>query len=359
MAYTEHTVVKPQVLSSTALGLVEREIVIPQLFMRNGIDAFQGALDDAINVKIPGVLPAHDYGWRNDRSNPIQVDTYAERKIQVSFGGNAYSAVALTDEQKDMDFAGWGTLLTAQARAVARHLEYAAVAALEKGMKENAISLKATVDTLGTDIVEARRVLNAFGSAPGTKYLLVGSDFEAALQANDKFNLAVNVGEKRAESALGQAQIGTWKGFQIVLSTSIAPNVAYAFDSTAFVFLNAAPSVPASIGAGATTSYDGLALRWVQDYDPLYMQDRSVVNTWYGFQTVKEPVVYWDDTKKAEAVSTGEYVARAVRIEIGATADTYPTGADFTKVGKALGITAGGKRPVYVPGVAAPAKPTS
>lgn len=103
--------------------MLEQELLIPNLFQEQGVDQFKGAENDTISMKVEGILPFHDYAWRNDRSNPIVFDENAERTIAVTFGGNVYSAVKLTDEQNDFDIDNWSKLLRPQSKAVARCLQ--------------------------------------------------------------------------------------------------------------------------------------------------------------------------------------------------------------------------------------------
>lgn len=317
-----HTIVKPQKLAATAVGMLEQELLVPNLFLKKGIDEFKGAENDTISVPVEGVLPFRTYAWRNDRSSAITFDEYAERKISVTFGGNYYSAVKLTDEQADMDLDGWGKLLRPQVKAVARGLGRAAVAQLT-GATYNVTIGNAERNLRGA-LVEARRVLNAFHAPEEGRVLLVGTNFESALLTDDKLNLAQNVGDSEAESALRTATIGQRFGFRIVVDQTIGADDAYAMHPSAFIFLNAAPSVPNSVPFGATQSFENVALRWVRDYDPTYMHDRSVVNSYAGFQTVKDVLVGWNGT--SEVVSTSEYLVRAIKLKLDASSD-YPAAA--------------------------------
>lgn len=329
MTTTEHVVVKPEKLAATAVGMLEQELVIPNLFTKQGIDQFRGASDDSVSVPVEGVLPFHEYAWRNDRSQPLQFDTYNERKIVVSFGGNFYSGVKLTDEQFDMDFQGWSKLLRVQSRAVARGLEHGAISTLK------AAPYQVTVGDCAADIkgslVEARRVLNAF-HAPGDRYMVVGTDWESLMLSADELGLAQNVGDSTAESLLVEASIGSRYGFRIVVDQTIDPSSAYAFAGSGFIFSNAAPSVPQSIKAGGTASYEGIALRWLRDYDPDFLQDRSVVNTYAGFREVTDVLVGWDDVNQTEIVSAAEYFVRGIELVLDG-ASVYPTGELATITG--------------------------
>ena len=317
-------VVKPQKLAATAVGVLEQELLVPNLFQKESVDQYKGAEDDTISVKVEGVLPFHEYAWRNDRSSGIVFDQYSERKIPVTFGGNFYSAVKVTDEQYDFDIDQWGKLLTPQSKAVARGLGRAAVSTLTSQTYN--VTIGNAEQNLRGAIIEARRVLNAFNVPDDQRYLLVGTDFESALLNDDKLNLAQNVGDGEAESILLNATIGRRFGFTIVVDQTIPSDAAYAFAGSAFIFANAAPTVPQSVPFGATASFEGVSLRWVRDYDSEHMQDRSVVNTYAGFRSVEDVLVGWDEVNKVEKVSASEYFVRGVKVLLDGASD-YPAAA--------------------------------
>ncbi|WP_260338003.1 hypothetical protein [Streptomyces sp. Ag109_G2-6] len=310
--------------------MLEQELIIPNLFQKQGVDQFKGAENDTISMKVEGILPFHDYAWRNDRSNPIVFDEYSERTIAVTFGGNVYSAVKLTDEQNDFDIDNWSKLLRPQSKAVARGLQRRAVNLLT-GQTYNATIGNAQQNLRGA-LIEARRVLNAFHAPKEGRYLLVGTEFESALLNDDKLNLAQNVGDSEAESALRTASIGDRMGFRIVVDQTIPADTAYAFASSAFIFLSGAPSVPQSVPYGATTSFENIALRWVRDYDPLYMQDRSVVNTYAGFRSVTDVLVGWDQANEKEIVSTQEHFVRGIKLQLDGKSDYPAAGSELATI---------------------------
>jgi hypothetical protein len=326
----EHQIVKPEKLAATAVGMLEQELVIPNLFQKESIDQFKGADNDTVSVKVEGVLPFHDYAFRNDRSAPIVFDEYKERKIAVTFGGNVYSAVKVTDEQNDFDLNDWGQLLRPQVKAVARGLSRRAVSTL---LGQNySVTIGGAEANLRGAIIEARRVLNKLNVPGDQRYLLVGSDFESALLSDEKLTLAQNVGDAEAESALQSATITNRFGFKIVVDQTIPSDAAFAFAGSAFVFLSGAPSVPQSVPYGATTSFEGIALRWVRDYDPTYMQDRSVVNTYAGFRAVTDVLVGWDEANRTEVVSAGEHFVRGIKLTLGGTSSYPAVGSELQTI---------------------------
>ncbi|WP_394615888.1 hypothetical protein JNUCC0626_40160 [Lentzea sp. JNUCC 0626] len=330
MPTAQHQVVKPEKLAATAVGMLEQELVIPNLFKKEGVDQFKGAEDDTVTVKVEGVLPFHEYAWRNDRSTGIRFDEYKERKIPVTFGGNVYSAVKLTDEQSDFDIDQWGKLLRPQTKAVARGLARRCVATLT-GATYN-VTIGNALGNLRGALIEARRVLNKFQVPDGRRYIVVGSDFESALLNDEKLNLAQYVGDTEAESALRLASLGQRFGFEFVVDQTIAGDDAYAFVDQAFILATAAPSVPQSVPFGATTSFEGLAVRWVRDYDSEFMQDRSVVNTYAGTRDVKDVLVGWDAANKTEIVSAGEHFVRGIKLKLDGSSDYPPAASELAKI---------------------------
>jgi hypothetical protein len=327
-----HTPVKPEKIAATAAVALEQSLVVPALFQREGIDQFKGAKDDTINVKVEGVLPFRTYAWRSGQTGhanynggvrqAIQFDEYSEKTVAVSFGGNIYSAVALTDEQREFDLNGWAKLMAKQTEAIGRGLERGAVDTL---LAENyAVTLTGdvAVRTLRSTLIKARDVLNKFMVPAQGRVLLVGSDWEAALLEDEKLNLASNVGEAEAVAALKEASIGRRFGFDIVVSQEVPAGDAYALHRSAFIFATGAPSVPQSI-TGGTAAHNGVALRWLQDYDADHLTDRSVVNTYKGFRSVKDQLIGIDGTGQA-FVSQYEHFVRAIKLDIAAPADVLP-----------------------------------
>ncbi|MFF4528176.1 hypothetical protein ACFY1P_02790 [Streptomyces sp. NPDC001407] len=330
MPTVQHQVVKPQKLVNTAVGMLEQELIIPNLFTKQGVDQFKGAENDTISMKVEGILPFHDYAWRNDRSSPIQFDEYSERTIAVSFGGNVYSAVKLTDEQYDFDIDGWAKLLRPQSKAIARGLQRRAVKLLTS--QNYSVTIGNAGKNLRSALIEARRVLNAFHAPREGRYLLVGTEFESALLTDPALNLAQNVGDSEAETALRTASIGERFGFRIVVDQTIPADAAYAFAKSGFIFLSGAPSVPQSVPYGATTSFESIALRWVRDYDSLYMQDRSVVNTYAGFRSVPDILVGWDAAKEKEVISSEQHFVRGIKLTLDGKSDYPEVGSELATI---------------------------
>jgi hypothetical protein len=331
----EHLIVKPEVLVATAVGMLEQDLALPNTFQKEGIEKFVGAEGDAYAVKVEGVLPYRTYGWRNDRTESIKYDELAERKTVVQFGDDIYSGVRVTDEQMKMDVDGWAKFLRPQTKAVGRGLQYKAVDHLVGA--DYAVTIGNAEQNLRGALIEARKVLNAFNVPDEQRWLVVGTDFESALLNDDKLNLAQNVGEGEAVSALREATIGRRMGFNIVVDQTIPSDAAYAYVRSAFIFMSGAPVKPTGAAYGASTSYEGIGLSWIVDYDMDKQRDRSVVKTFPGFRSVKDVLVARDADTKQEFVVPGEHFVRGIRLSLDGASDYPEVGSDLAK---ATGVSA-------------------
>lgn len=318
MPVTQHTPVNPERNAATALAAIEDSLVLPNFMQKEGIDQFKGAKNGAVNIKVEGVLPYREYGWRNDRTNPIAFDSYAERSLTVNFQGDIYSAVQLIDEQATMDAIGWDRLAVKQGEAVGRGIEQKALAAITGATYDVGVSVNQN-DMRGA-LVYLRRVAGAL-KVPGKRVFVVSPDVEMALLNDPDLTIAANVGDARAAQAVQDATLGRLLGFEIVVANELPAGSAYLFIDNAFVVATGAPVSPASVKHVATKATpNGFATRWLTDYDANFLTDRSVVNTYVGFRAIKDPVITTGTVNglaNQAIVSDKEYLIRAVKVDLG------------------------------------------
>lgn len=282
---------KPEVIAATALGLLRRELILPRLVTRMAASDFKGAANDTINFRVPAVLTAREYAWRNDRSSPIVVDELEELSIPATLDTHVYSAVQVTDEELTLDIVSFANqVLSPQMLAVAEKLEsiiattmvnadyYGDPVIYEPGTPDQARFYNALVD--------ARKVLNDRHIPAAGRVVLLGSEVEAAALKEDSFR---KVDESGTNDALREAIIGRVAGFTVIGNVQSLPgDFAIAMHPTAFGFVNVAPEVPAGVASGASATFEGLAMRWIRDYDAMYLRDRSVVNSFAGGRSVED-----------------------------------------------------------------------
>jgi len=285
-----HTFLKPTVINRSALKLLEREIVLPRLVWNYASAEFSGAYNDTVTMRLQAVLESREYTWRNNRASEITVDDVTETGVPVTLDHDIYSAVAITDEQLTLDIVDFNDqVMMPQVKAVARGLEDLIADTMEAATYASGHVLYAqdSDNEIWGTLIEARRLLNVANVPRDSRVLVVGSDVEAEILTDDKFNRVDSAGDG-ATSALRDAQIARLAGFTIVGSNAIDPETAYAFHPTAFAFANVAPQVPDGAVKGSRDTYAGLALRWIRDYEAMKLRDRSVISSFAGCTSVED-----------------------------------------------------------------------
>lgn len=304
------TFLKADVILAVALERLRRELILPRLVTRMGIENFRGAKDDTVNVRVPTLLNAREYTWRT-RGAAIVVDEITEDSIPVVLNKHVYSALQVTDEELTLDIRDFTTqVLEPQVIGVAEKLESYIATAMSGATYEatDVAYAEGTADGFYKALVDARQVLNDAHVPITGRVALVGSDIEAAALKEEALRDASQSG---STEALRAATIGRIAGFDVVASQSVASNFGVAFHPSAFVFAQAAPEVPSGASYGASRTESGLALRWLRDYDPSYLRDRSVLSAFAGAAAVGDAR---DPDSGGQPGPINDKVLRAVKI---------------------------------------------
>jgi len=292
-----HFFEKPTAVVDTAIKLLQREIILPQLVWLNGIGDFAGKYNDTINVRVPAAISANRMAFRagqaghanSGASRTIQTSDLTEDTFPVSLDHRSYTAVNLTDEQLIMDIHDFaGQVLSRQVRAVAEDLEDGLADTITGAdYATNSMFVNTDASHLWDSIVDARRKLNDLYIDRTSRRLVVGSAFEAALLKDPTFQRYDSTGE--TPSALRDALIGRIAGLDVVVSDALPHGNAYMFHPTAYIMVSRPPAAPRGASFTSATSAAGLAVRWLMDYDYSQTTDRSLVDTFVGYQSVEDP----------------------------------------------------------------------
>lgn len=283
-------------IAAASLGLLEREIILPRLVWRDAGGDFSGAFGDTISLRVPSRTTARTRTFRGARPSAsegngvIVMDDLAETKVDVTLDTAPYSAVAITDEELTLDITSFGEqILRPQVRAVGEAVENAIAAEMVGATYPAGHNL--TMPTGPTDdpfdtIVDARVALNKANVPMNDRFLVVGADLEGVFLKSDHLN---RVDASGTDSALRNATIGRLAGFEaVIVSNALPANMGFAFHRTAYVLSMRAPVVPDGATYGASQSFEGLAMRWIRDYDFRNVQDRSLIDTYIGTNIVAD-----------------------------------------------------------------------
>jgi hypothetical protein len=311
--------IKAERIAAQALGLLEREIVIPSMMWRNAGGDFAGAAGDTITIRVPARTTARTRVLRGARPTAsegegiITMDVLTETSVDVTLDTDVYSAVPITDEELTLDIADFGAQIAEpQIRAIAEGIENAAVAEMTGApFHPNHVLSVAEASAEPYDaLVDARVLLNKANVPMNDRHLVVGSDWEGFILKSDELHQVDKAG---SDSALRDATLGRIAGFNAVVSNALPSDVAIAFHRTAFILGMRAPAIPTGATFGATRSAFGLAMRWIRDYDFRNVQDRSLFDTYIGTNHVADgPLADLD----ADTQVDDPTVVRAVRLNL-------------------------------------------
>lgn len=287
-----HVFIKPTVVVDTAIKLLQREIVLPSLVWLNGIGDFAGKYQDTITIRVPARTVAHRRDLRGVGSaRDLTTEELVQHAIPVTLDHDVYSAIAVTDEELTLDIADFATqVLQPQIRAVAEDLENGLADTIGAApYADNSMIVHATATTMWDAIVDARRKLNDKFVARDGRVLVVGSAIEAAFLKDETFHRFDSVGDQ-PNSALRDAVIGRVGGLEVIVSDALNHADAFLFHPTAFIMATRPPVAPRGATYTAAASAANLAVRWLMDYDYSKTTDRSLVDTFVGYQAVEDPV---------------------------------------------------------------------
>jgi hypothetical protein len=304
--------IKSQKVVNTMLGLLEREITLPQLVWRDAGGSFVGTANDTISIRVPAYINARTRVLRGGR--PITMDSVAETKVDVTLDTDVYKAIEITDEELTLDIVSFGDqILMPAVRSVARGVEDHLADTMIDATYETTVDLTESDPYLG--IVDARIALNDAFVPASNRFLVVGSNVEAALLKSDRLSNYINAGDN---TALRAAVIGSIAGFLVMPNPKIDPDTAIAAHQTAFVLSMQAPIVPAGVTWGSSASYAGLAMRVIRDYDFLNVQDRLLADVFVGSESIKDRGTFGSDGKfiPSEDGEDDPILVRAVKLEL-------------------------------------------
>lgn len=280
---------KPKKIVDFFLPLMTRELISPFVATRVSGDQFKGAKGDTVSLRVKGLKAvARDYDFRG-RTAPIVLDDISGGyEMPIRLSKHVYSATGLEDEHMTLDDVQLASeVIQPQAEACAADFEAKTVAGFRGIDFKRTVAITADTDPL-LAAVEARRLMDSDKVAPRDgRVLLVGSDVAAAWVASDRLSKYDSTGQS-GTPALRDAIIGKLAGAPVVEHNGLNANEAYYVHKSALVVAAVAPEIPQGATAGAVKSANGLSVRWIQDYDPNYLRDRSICSFFAGVNQIRD-----------------------------------------------------------------------
>lgn len=222
---------------------------------------------------------------QRDAREAIKFNELNQTWFPVKLENQIYNALRLPD-----DFATFTLtdltrqVLVPQAESVVNDLAAPLIAEMVATETDEKIPAMALDGSNALNVlIKARQVLNERHIPTDGRYFAVGADLEAAILSLPQLQ---KVNESGSSEVLRNATIGRLFGFEILADPALPADFGVAYHRDAFAHIMRPSRQPEGAAKSATVAQDGFALRWIQHYNPLQLEDQSVVDTFYGAATL-------------------------------------------------------------------------
>lgn len=275
----------PQQAARSTLAALRYLTVLPRTVRQDFSQDFVAGRGMVVNIKNPiSAGDARTYTQANRAArDAIVFDDITQDTIPVTMDTQVYKAVRLPD-----DFATF--TLTSLESEVIRPMAESVIDGLTAPLltEMNGVATDASIPALAADgsnalsvLIAARAVLNSRKVPMSDRFFAVTPEAEAALLNVEQLQ---KVNESGSDGVLRDATIGRLLGFTIVSDPGLEQSVAYHRD--AFAHVTRPSRAPEGAGFSATVAQDGFALRYLQHYNPLQLEDQAVADTFVGAETI-------------------------------------------------------------------------
>lgn len=279
-----NTFIKATQIVDAANYLLRRELVLARFITTYADSNFVGAFNDTVTMRVPAVLPSRTRVLRS--ATALVADDLTETSLAVTLDTHVYQLLNITDEQLTLDIRDFSAqVLQPQMRAVAEGVD-TAIATELAGVTPTAAVVAVTTGSVYDGFVDAQKALNDANVPRGDRIAVVGSRVEA--------RIVKEIGARQTslgDSAVQDATVGQLAGLTVIGSNAVPTGTAYIFHRTAIVGGFVAPALPSGASMAARASYEGLALRYLRDYNPTNSTgpvDRSLVDLFMGTNSVND-----------------------------------------------------------------------
>lgn len=287
-----NTYIKPEKRIALALALLHKRSRLSGLVTRYDGNAHVGARGDQLYYETKGITRARDYTFRT-RSEPIIFDEIYKTRLSITLNQHMYQGVKFTDEEEKFDLTSYRTeILTPQMEAIAERFDSKIETALSSytGFKTADLEIDVSADPEGKRALRVALQLKQQADRDGVpkngRFLVAGSEVFNYFVAS---GAVVAYDSSQALTAFREGVFGKIAGFELVDGDGVMGSEEFSLIHPSWnVMGNASPVVPDGVSWGARQAFEGWSLRVIRDYDSSYLQDRSIVNTFWGMNPIAD-----------------------------------------------------------------------
>ena len=277
----------PEQAARSTLAALRYLTTLPRTVRQDFSQEFVAGRGRTVDIVLPSTVGnSRNYTDANRTArDAIVFDDIAQATVPVTMDVQVYKAVRLPDDFNTFTLTDLErNVLRPQAESVVDGITAPLIAEF------NGVATDASIPTLLADgsnalavLIAARAVLNARKVPMTDRFLAVSPDVEAALLNVEQLQ---KVNESGTDGVLREAILGRLFGFTIVTDPNITDGLGVAYHRDAFAHVTRPSKNPQGAAFSATIAQDGFALRWLQHYNPLQLEDQSVVDTFVGATTL-------------------------------------------------------------------------
>lgn len=288
-----HQLFTPQQAARSSIAALRYLSVLPRTVNQSFSQEFVAGRGRTVDVPKPVEISgngARTYTQANRTArDAIVFDELSQDTVPVTISNQVYKAVREPDDFATFDLTSLEQQVIApMAQEVVQGLvkplvdKMKAVAAPTAG-EGGAITISADGSDALAALIKARQVLNQRNVPFTGRTLAIGPGVEAALLNLPQLQ---KVNESGTDGVLREATIGRLFGFDLVVAPELGDDYAVAYDRDAFVLVTRPSAPPRGAAYTSTVAQDGFALRWLQHYNPLQLEDQIVLDAFVGAETI-------------------------------------------------------------------------
>jgi len=276
----------PDQAARSTLAALRWLTTLPRTVRQDFSGEFVAGRGQTVNVRKPvsaGVAHTYTSVERAART-AITFNELTETWVPVVMDTQVYNAIRLPD-----DFATFNLeslerqVLVPQAESVVDEVTAPLIDEMEAVASATGLEIALNGLNALAVVTKARRVLNARKVPFADRFLAVGSGVAELLLGLDQLT---KVNESGSDGALREGTIGRLRGFTVIEDPALTDDFGVAYHRDAFALVTRPSRQPEGAAKSATVAQDGFALRWIQHYNPLQLEDQSVVDTFVGAATL-------------------------------------------------------------------------
>lgn len=282
-----HTLYTPEQAAKATLTSLRWLTNLPRTVRQDFSQEFVAGRGQTVNVLGPisaGKAKIYTKAKRDART-AIEFNELLQEWFPVKLEDQIYNAIRLPDDFNTFTLEQLTKqVLKPQAESIVDDIAAPLIAQM------SAIATDASIPAVAPDgsnitqvLIKARQVLNDRKVTMAGRTFAVGADIEAAILSLPQLQ---KVNESGSSEVLREATIGRLFGFNIIADQALASDFGVAYHRDAFAHVTRPSRQPEGAAKSATVAQDGYALRWIQHYNPLQLEDQSVVDTFYGATTL-------------------------------------------------------------------------